>query len=71
MSRRVVWTAVILTCLLSLVAVASALFEKRVCCAATENGAVRDFRQFTAEQLDRDVRARVPLGVHERSLKDF
>jgi hypothetical protein len=37
------------------------LQSKAACRAATENGAIRDFDQFTAEQLERDARSRVPL----------
>ena len=64
------WTGIVLVCCLSL-AVASALLQKRICCAATGSGAVRDFRQFTAEQLDRDVRGRVPLGSPRTFVEGF
>ncbi len=30
--------------------------------AATEDGAIRDFHDFTGEQLEQEVRSRVPLG---------
>ena len=61
MSRRVIWTVVILALSATAVGVGAVLLSRAACRAATGNGAIRDFRQFTAEQLERDVRSRVPL----------
>jgi hypothetical protein len=61
MSRWVIWTVVILAFSAVAVGVGSVLLSRTACRAATGNGAIRDFRQFTAEQLERDVRSRVPL----------
>jgi hypothetical protein len=71
MNRWVIWTIVILACLVVFAAIASVSFEKAACRAATENGAIRDFHQFTAEQLERDVRNRLPLGSSRMSVEDF
>lgn len=62
MSKWLVWTLVVFTPLVICAGVASVLLERAACHAATKNGAIRDFRQFTPEQLDRDVRNRVPIG---------
>jgi hypothetical protein len=61
MSRWVIWTVFILVLFAAAAGVGSVLLSRAACRAATENGAIRDFRQFTAEQLERDVRSRVPL----------
>jgi hypothetical protein len=61
MSRWVIWTVVILALFAAAAGVGSVLLSRAACRAATGNGAIRDFRQFTAEQLERDVRSRVPL----------
>jgi hypothetical protein len=39
--------------------------------AATENGAIRDFHEVTAEKLDRDVRAALPLGSSRAFVEEF
>jgi glucokinase len=62
MSRWLIWTVVIVALFVVCAGVASVLFQRTACRAATGNGAIRDFHQFTAEQLERDVRNHVPLG---------
>lgn len=47
------------------------LLKRAACRAATGNGAVRDFSQFTAEQLDRDVRRRIPIGSPRAYIESF
>jgi hypothetical protein len=61
MSRWVTWTVVILAFSAAAVGVGSVLLSRCACRAVTRNGATKDFHQFTAEQLERDVRGRVPL----------
>ena len=71
MSRWVLWTVIILGCSVLSVAVASVFLERSACRAATGNGAIRDFHQVTAEQLDREVRDGVPLGSTRSSVESF
>jgi hypothetical protein len=61
MSRWITWTVVILALSAAAAGVGSVLLARAACRAATGHGAIRDFRQFTAEQLEGDVRSRVPL----------
>lgn len=61
MSRWIIWTVVILAFSAAAAGVGSILLARAACRAATGNGAIRDFHQFTAQQLEGDVRSRVPL----------
>lgn len=61
MSRWIIWTVVILALSVVAACVGSVLLARGACRAATGNGAIRDFHQFTAEQLEGEVRSRVPL----------
>jgi hypothetical protein len=71
MSRWLIWAAVILALSVAAGVVGSVLFSRAACRAATRNGAIRDFRQFTAEQLERDVRSRVPLESSRAFVEAF
>lgn len=51
--------------------VGSTLLSKAACRAATKNGALRDFHQFTGEELERNVRSQVPLGSSRRFVESF
>ena len=71
MRRWVIWTVVIIACLGIFSRFALVLLERSACRAATENGTIKIFHQFTAEQLDRDVRNRVPLGSSRPFVENF
>jgi hypothetical protein len=70
MSRWVLWTvgAVVLC---AAAAVGSVLLSRSACRAATKNGTVRDFRNFTGEEVERDVRGQVPLGSSRAIVENF
>jgi hypothetical protein len=61
MSRWVIWTVVIIALSAAAIGVGSVLLSRAACRAATGNGTIRDFHEFTAEQLEQDVRSRIPL----------
>lgn len=71
MSRWVLWTvgAVVLCAVVA--AVGSVLLSRSACRAATKNGTVRDFRNFTGEELERNVRGQVPLGSSRTFVENF
>jgi hypothetical protein len=71
MSRWILWTvgAVVLCAVAA--AVGSALLSRSACRAATKNGTVRDFRNLTGDELERDVRAQVPLGSSRTFIENF
>jgi hypothetical protein len=71
MSRWIIWTVIILALSVAAAGVGSVLLARAACRAATGNGAIRDFRQFTAEQLEGDVRSRVPLGSSRAFVEGF
>ena len=73
MSRRVLWTvgAVVLCAAAAVAAVGSVLLSRSACRAATKNGTVRDFRNFTGEEVERDVRGQVPLGSSRAIVENF
>jgi hypothetical protein len=47
------------------------LLLRSACRAATKNGTVRDFRNLTGDELERDVRAQVPLGSSRTFIENF
>jgi hypothetical protein len=47
------------------------LLSRSACRASTKNGTVRDFRQFTREELEQDVRSQVPLGSSRAFVENF
>jgi hypothetical protein len=71
MSRWVLWmvSAVVLCAVVA--AIGSVLLSRSACRAATKNGTVRDFRSFTGEELERDVRGQVPLGSSRAFVENF
>lgn len=71
MSRWVLWVVGAVVLCAAVAAVGSALLSRSACRAATKNGTVRDFRQFTGEELERDVRRQVPLGSPRTFVEDF
>jgi hypothetical protein len=71
MSRWVLRTVVTIGCLAFCVGLAYVLLERSARRAATWNGAVRDFHQVTAQELDRDVRNQVPLGSDRAFVQGF
>jgi hypothetical protein len=70
MSRWILWSvgAVVLC---AAVAAVGQLLSRSACRAATKNGTVRDFRNFTGEELERDVRGQVPLGSSRTIVENF
>ena len=62
MSRWVLWAIGAVIVCAAVAAVGSVLLSRSACRAATKNGTLRDFRQFTEEELERYVRGQVPLG---------
>jgi hypothetical protein len=71
MNRRVLWTASVASCLALCIGLASLLLERSARRAATDNGAVKDFHEVTAEKLDRDIRSNLPLGSTRAFVEDF
>jgi hypothetical protein len=71
MSRWVLYTIGAVVLCAAVVAVGSVLLSRSACRAATKNGTVRDFRQFTGEELERDVRGQIPLGSSRTFVEDF
>jgi hypothetical protein len=49
----------------------SLLLERSARRAATDNGAIKDFHDVTAEKLDRDVRVSLPLGSSRAFVEEF
>ena len=71
MNRFVTWTAITLAFSAAVAGVASVLLTKAACRAATDNGTIRDFHQFTAEQIEQVVRSRVSLGTSRVFVEGF
>ena len=71
MSRWVIWTALALALSAAAAVVGSALLSRSACRAATGSGTIRDFQHFTAEQLEQDVRSRVPLESSRAFVEGF
>ena len=71
MSRWILWVVGAVALCAAIAAVGSVLLSRSACRAATKNGTVRDFRQFTGEKLERDLRGRVPLGSSRALVEDF
>jgi len=71
MSRWVLWTVGAVVLCAAVAAVGSVLLSRSACHAATKNGTVRDFRNFTGEELERDVRDQVPLGSSRAFVENF
>ena len=71
MSRWVLWAIGAVILCVAVAAVGSFVLARSACKAATQNGAVRDFRQFTGAELERYVRSQVPLGSSRAVVEDF
>jgi len=71
MSRWVLWTVGAVVLCAAFAAVGPVLLSRSACRAATGNGAIRDFHQFTAQQLDEEVRSLVPLGSSRAFVEGF
>jgi hypothetical protein len=71
MSRWVLWTVSAVVLCGVVAAVGSVLLSRSACRAATKNGTVRDFRNFTSEELERDVHGQVPLGSSRAFVEKF
>jgi hypothetical protein len=71
MTRWVSWTAGAVVVCVAVASMGSMLLSRSACRAATENGALRDFRQFTGGELERDVRRQVPLGSSRAFVENF
>ena len=71
MSRWVLWAVGMVILCAALVAMGSVFLARSACRAATQNGAMRDFRQFTGEELERYVRGQVPIGSSRAFVENF
>ena len=71
MSRWVLWTVGAVVLCAAVAALGSVLLSRSACHAATKNGTVRDFRNFTDEELERVVRGQVPLGSSRAFVESF
>jgi len=70
-NRWVLWAIGTVSCLALCIGLASLLLERSARRAATDNGAIRDFHDVTAEKLDRDVRRNLPLGSTRAFVEEF
>jgi hypothetical protein len=71
MSRWILWTVGAVVLCAAVATVGSVLLSRFACRAATKNGTVRDFRNFTDKELERDVRSQVPLGSSRAFVENF
>jgi len=71
MNRWVLWAIGTFSFLALCIGPASLLLERSARRAATDNGAIRDFHDVTAEKLDRDVRRNLPLGSTRAFVEEF
>ena len=71
MSRWVMWTVGAIVVCMAVATLGSVLLSRSACQAATKDGTIKDFRQFTAGELERDVRNRVPLGSTRGVVESF
>ena len=71
MSRWVMWIVGAIVVCMAIAALGSVLLSRSACRAATKDGTIRDFRQFTDDELQRDVRSRVPLGSSREFVESF
>jgi hypothetical protein len=71
MNRWVLWAIGTVSCLALCIGIASWLLERSTRRAETDNGAIRDFHDVTAEKLDRDVRRNLPLGSTRAFVEEF
>jgi hypothetical protein len=65
------WTVGTLVLCVVAAGVGSVLLSRAACRAATGNGTIRDFSQFTKVQLERDVRSQVPMGSTRLFVEGF
>jgi hypothetical protein len=71
MNKWILWTVGAAVLCAAVAAAGSALLTRSVCRAATANGSIRDFRKFTDQELERDVRRQVPLDSSRAFVEDF
>jgi hypothetical protein len=71
LSRRILWAVGALVLCVAVAALGPVLLSRSACRAATKNGTVRDFRNFSGEELERDVRGQVPLGSSRALVENF
>jgi hypothetical protein len=71
LNRWGLWAIGTFSCLALCIGLASLLLERSARRAATDNGAIRDFHDVTAEKLDRDVRRNLPLGSTRVFVEEF
>ena len=71
MNRRILWAVGALVLCVAVAAVGPVLLSRSACRAATKNGTVRDFRTFSGEELERDVRGHVPPGSSRALVENF
>ena len=71
MSRRIIWAVGIFVLFAITATIGSFLFARAACRTATKNGAIRDFRQFTAQELETEVRSQVPIESSREFVEAF
>lgn len=71
MSRWVMWTVGAIVVCMAVAALGSVFLSRSACRAATKDGTLRDFHQFTGEELEQYVRNRVPLGSSREAVETF
>ena len=71
MNRWVLWTVGAVVLCVAVAAVGSVLLSRSACRAATKNGTMRDFHNFTGEEIERNVRAHAPLGSPRAFIENF
>lgn len=71
MNRWVRWAIGTISCLALCTGLVSLILERSARRAATNNGAIRDFHDVSAEKLDRDVRSNLPLGSTRAFVEEF
>src|SRR5262249_2146980 len=71
MRRRIILAVGIFALLAIAATIGTFLLARAACRAATKNGAIRDFQQFTAQELEAEVRSQVPLGSSREFVEAF
>lgn len=70
-SSWVLWAVGAVVLFIAVAVVGEEVLARAACRAATEAGIVRDFRHFTGEELERDVRSQVPLSSSRALVESF
>ncbi len=71
MSKWSLWTVGVIVLCAVVATVGAGLLSRSACRAATMNGTVRDFLQFSDEEIERHVRSQLPPGSSRAFVEDF